>query len=764
LSVTSTTRPNIVMAVRKAAEARSDSSVGRLLLLFFLALYLLTGGGHGYSPDGEFGYNVGRSLSLDPEREYMHRMRNGFSQWGVMVPVLSQPLIVLGEVVARVAPQMDHATVDGRSYKLGIFREPGLPEEAPTVGPEWDVGRTTYVRTDVADQPATSMAIISFLSHARQIPQDTVVANVTVIDIDGGSVTIPIRAGVETAEWSSGRGGEAEIRHSIPRVASIWSGNTLGRNYYAEIPLGGVVEPREIRFEYQTDEGRLFVRSLVLLNGEIGAAQVVPSDYGFWSERENRDFFARLVFTPYNAIVSAVACVLLFALVRLFGYSQVVALVATLLYGLATIAWPYSKYDFSEPTLVMLLLATLYLVYRWGQDRRERWLVLAGLAALASAATKYVAAILIPVIALQILLLHWERYPSSRELLKATRPLLAFASPFLIIAAPAILFLGQRFGYYPSIFEAWAGIQRGWLPLPLLIGLHGLLLSPGKSFFLYSPPMLLAIASLVPFVRRHSIHAVAPLSIALIYFTIYSKKVAWHAGAGWGPRYQLVVIPLLILVIVPLIQKAIEERHRWARYALLATFLLGVGIQLLAVPKSFDSYLGIFRSDIVHQLPDEGAPYGGADYYPHAAGLDGGNSITATLWAWPFSPILAHAWLLSVDALALGRAPLEPLKDQLLGMPPWRLWGIDAAPANPEHGLGFDFWSMKLWTDFPSHHGLLAGVFLLLLLLEAVVMFSGARLVGMIARASPRQGILVRGWLAASASAFLAFNVIHFLL
>jgi hypothetical protein len=490
----------------------------------------------------------------------------------------------------------------------------------------------------------------------------------------------------------------------------------------------------------------------------------VGSEYGFWSERENRDFFARLLFTPYNAVISALVCVLLFALVRLFGYSVAVAVAATLTYGLATMAWPYSKYDFPEPTLTMFLLVTLYLVYRWGQDRRDRWLVLAGAAAMAAVATKYVSAVVLPVIALQILLLHWQRYPSARELLRATRPMLAFSSPFLLVAAPAVWYLGQRFGYYPSIFEAWAGIQRGWLPLPLMLGLRGLLFSPGKSFFLYSPPMLLALVSLVAFIRRHGTYAVAPLGITLVYFAIYSKKVAWHAGAGWGPRYQLVVIPLLILVIAPLLQKAIDERQRWARYALLATFLLGVGVQTLAVPKSFDSYLGVFAYQIVDQLPEEGAPYGGGDYYPHAAGLVGGNAITATFWAWPFSPILAHAWLLSADALTLGPSFVQPLREKVLGTPPWRLWGIDAIPSNPEHGLGLDFWSMKLWVDFPSYPGFLSLVFLLLLLLQALMMISGARLVGVLAGASPRRGVLVGGWLAASASASLAFNVIHFLL
>ncbi len=254
------------------------------------------------------------------------------------------------------------------------------------------------------------------------------------------------------------------------------------------------------------------------------------------------------------------------------------------------------------------------------------------------------------------------------------------------------------------------------------------------------------------------------IATVLFYFgPAYSMKVAWHGGAGWGPRYQVLVIPLVILMAAPLIQKAIEGRYRWARYALLATFVLGAGLQLLAVSKSFDKYLGLFKYEVVGQLPDQGARYGGAEYYPYSAGLDDGNAITATLWAWPFSPILAQAWLLSGDVLATGPAALQPAREALLANPPWKLWGIDVHPAHPGFGLGTDFWSMTLRTDFPSSPVLLGAVYLILLLLEAVVVVSGARLTAVLFGRSKRRGEVVKGWIALAATASLLFDLAHLL-
>ncbi len=765
--VTTETTTNALAGQQKipGTTGRSDRFLAGLLLVFFLALYLLTGGGHGYSPDGEFAYRIGRSLTLDPKHEYLKSMGKGLSQWGIMVPLLSQPIQLLGDPLLRIVPQKDHATVDGRDYILGIFQEKGLPEDAPTVGPLGPGVADSYVRTNLKVGPATSISMISFLALSEDIPQNTTVAELTLTDASGKKMVFPIRAGVETAEWNRGKS-DKEVQHGPARVASIWAGNTSGRNYFAESPLGSTMQLTGFTVRYLLPEGHLYIRALGLLNQETGSFEQIPDDHRFWSVRENDEFFSRMFFSSYNAFITAIGCVLLFALVRMFGYSQLVSLAATLIYGLATLAWPYAKFDFSEPTLVMFVLLTLYLILRWGEDRRSRWLLLAGITALASVATKYFSGVLVPFMLLEVILLHWEKHPSLKELPQAVKPVALFCAPFAVVAAPAVWYLSHRYGYYPSILDAWAGVQRGWLPLPMDIGLRGLLFSPGRSFFLYSPPTVLAILSVVPFVRRHGLRTIGILAIILIYFLIYSKKPAWHGGAGWGARYQVLIIPLVILLVTPLIQKAIHERHRWARYALVITFILGVSFQLLGVSIYFENYLGMFRYQIVTQMPDQGAKYGGADYYPYSAGLDDGNSITATILAWPFSPILAHSWLLTGNLMSIGPSFLQPYKERLLNTPPWKMfWGIDVLPDHPEYGLaGFDFWSMQLRTNFPSSPVFLAIVALAVALLEIAIVTSGARLASLLFVKSPYRRGAVRAWAILSVLALLLFDGIHLLI
>src|SRR5262249_34862011 len=63
------------------------------------------------------------------------------------------------------------------------------------------------------------------------------------------------------------------------------------------------------------------------------------------------------------------------------------AIALTLLYGLCTLAWPYSKTDFNEPLQATTLLATAYALQR-ARGTQPRWLFLGGTALAVAVLTK----------------------------------------------------------------------------------------------------------------------------------------------------------------------------------------------------------------------------------------------------------------------------------------------------------------------------------------------------------------------------------------
>ncbi len=141
--------------------------------------------------------------------------------------------------------------------------------------------------------------------------------------------------------------------------------------------------------------------------------------------------------------------------------------------------------------------------------------------------------------------------------------------PFVIgLAAHNVLRFGDpfRFGYEGEGFTT-----------PLWQGIAGLLFSPGRSVFVYAPPLVLSLI-LWPRFRRVC-PALADL-LALAWgsaLIFYGAWWAWHGGWSWGPRF---LVPLIPLSMLPLI--VLPDGWRW-RVALAVLILAGTLIQMTGI-------------------------------------------------------------------------------------------------------------------------------------------------------------------------------------
>ena len=67
--------------------------------------------------------------------------------------------------------------------------------------------------------------------------------------------------------------------------------------------------------------------------------------------------------TFLNQIVSALVCVVIFLFCLSLGYSRRNSVIISLIYGLSTIAWPYSKTTFNQAQEVLLILLVIYFAF-----------------------------------------------------------------------------------------------------------------------------------------------------------------------------------------------------------------------------------------------------------------------------------------------------------------------------------------------------------------------------------------------------------------
>lgn len=254
---------------------------------------------------------------------------------------------------------------------------------------------------------------------------------------------------------------------------------------------------------------------------------------------------------------------LYFYLAHFYPRAQVLWTVAAI--GLASLWWPYTKLDFSEP----LILTTAFLGFvllRFGYP-------LAGLTIAAFMLTIRPDAV---IVLAPIILWYLHR---NRTAQAVARVAVALVPSFALMVA-------ANYARYHSIFDkSYAGEH---FSNPLLVGLEGIIFSAGKSIFLFSPPLLLGVWGWKRFSRRPGMlpDAWLFLGICVSQILLYAKWWDWSSDDAWGVRF---VVPGVILMCIPMV----EMVHR---PVLIAVFAAGVSVQLLAVSVGGLQYVLLLRN------------------------------------------------------------------------------------------------------------------------------------------------------------------------
>jgi hypothetical protein len=277
---------------------------------------------------------------------------------------------------------------------------------------------------------------------------------------------------------------------------------------------------------------------------------------------------------------------------RRLGYRDGVSLGTALAFGLATMAWPYARYLFSESLAGLALIFSAYSLLLYRDRRRSVSLLWAGTGlgvALLARLNNAIAGIFLGLLLLAYL---WGHH--GRDWRSWFKPLVLFGLPVVAALVIAGWYNWLRFG---------SPLTTGYLPeerfaTPFFEGFYGLTFSPGKGLFWYNPILLAALVGWPAFYRRIRQRAEAVLVAAIVLSTIafYASWYLWWAGHGWGPRFLVAALPFAILPLAPVLEAG--ARRRGVAIALGAVVALSVLIQLLGVSVDFNLYLEDVQAEL----------------------------------------------------------------------------------------------------------------------------------------------------------------------
>jgi hypothetical protein len=303
----------------------------------------------------------------------------------------------------------------------------------------------------------------------------------------------------------------------------------------------------------------------------------------------------------FNQFVTPCICVLVFMFCLRLGFSTGISWLTTLVFGLGTSAWVYAREYFQHSLETLALLLAIYVLFSRRDILKALHAFLSGLAMAIGVVTRINVLVLAPVVIIYLLLLTLNFRtggpPGERESPRLWRQLRAacrgragdFKAPvqcllafFLPLAAALAIILFHNYARFGDCFSLGPNTYDKGFSNPIWLGLFGYLFSPGRSIFLYSPPVLLALFTFSGFYRKFRLEAVLFLSITAIYLVLYSAFGYWHGGWSWGPRYLLPIMPLLV---IPL-GYFLGSKPRMIFVMLLA--VLGIGMQILGVAVNYD--------------------------------------------------------------------------------------------------------------------------------------------------------------------------------
>src|SRR3989338_2546961 len=287
--------------------------------------------------------------------------------------------------------------------------------------------------------------------------------------------------------------------------------------------------------------------------------------------------------TFLNAFFAAGLCLFFFNLLLLLNYSKKISFTMTFILAFSTMVWVYSKSMHDAVQEGFFALATFYFLLKFQKLKLYRYFYISLMMMILGFITRYTFVLTLPA---WIFLLIQTKADVKK----------VFIYPAFILM-PIIIFLFFKLSITWANFSWWANAYFEMVSLkPFLNGLRGLLLSPGKSIFIFNPILLLSVFLFPFFYKKFKTEAITIFLLSTSYIIFYANVRFFAGDPVWGPRYLLVIIPFCLLFLA----ESFNFLNRYIKYICSILVSIGILFQMVGVLVGYTYYVHMtnYRYDL----------------------------------------------------------------------------------------------------------------------------------------------------------------------
>jgi len=241
------------------------------------------------------------------------------------------------------------------------------------------------------------------------------------------------------------------------------------------------------------------------------------------------------------AAPSALAAVFLVRLCVRLGFSRRAAVATALLWGLGTMALPYSTllYGNQLSASLMVIAFTLLVEVRQGSPPAAGRLILVGALLGYAVATEYPAALIgIPIALYGLYVVGLRRVGFA-------------ATGGLAVVAALLTYHWAAFGSplaFPYDYSVWPTPRTGWfmgIRQPSGEALKNILVGQYRGLLFATPWLAAAVPGSVLLIRRRTAEAIVCICAVIGFLWLNASIPPWDGGWAAGPRYLVPMLPFL---------------------------------------------------------------------------------------------------------------------------------------------------------------------------------------------------------------------------